>query len=1469
MKRKILSLALVFALLVTGVSPALAVEMDKETTISDYGPEADKGPGLAQPLDDSSGDLVKDLDPKGEGEAAASNEDLAIGEETISPPVGKANVANEDVHITSAEDLLKLIEDKYYSGFGKSDYVPGENYASGDEYHHVIENKNIILDNDITLPYDKVSQVIPQNLQDPLHNNGISLLNSNFNGNGHTITITKGDNPVYSLFNAIKNETKGQTLEVKDLTIVYESDVLGSGFARKIDGDVNPDLQEPDCHFSNIQVDVQGSILPHVGLANVGGLSRDDAGKDITNPRTGNIDSFAWVDSVNLATGISWTLSNTNVEGFTLNVAGNIGSQEAHKHDLAITDVVRSHTAGLFLMRSTRHFNKKIFTLNNITLNIGGGMYAKANGSDAYGKGAYAVGAAYDLQPIRLTNFKLNVGKDIQAIVAGKSQNTAESAGYSHVPILASGVGHDIFHVKDAEIKIGGSIQARNDSDVHIGAKALGIGAWCYIDPYENETPPESDPFTVDHNSLEVGGDIKAESTKKYKFPGNSYVATEACAGVMNSMSSGLDNNEYFKGNTLNVKGDIIAKATNNEGNSSYSRACLWGNFAGDNNTLSANSIQVVNEHSFGYAAPFVHYLKGEGNSVSLNDGISIDTTEDEAGGFALAVSEFDGSKNTIHVKKLLSKKPASVGGFASRIKTHDNHKDPNKIDGAKYYVAPHVKNVNLSLDGLDLGIAKENAYVGGFVARNLGLVENSRVKLPSADLSGDKAKYFGGFVGFNTGDGQIHSSTSTIKTLRAAGTGNNFVGGFVGWNSGTIGEDGQEGGSAYIGDMSVEAGGSTNNVGGFVGQNRKDILNSSACLTRMALNGNGNHYNLGGFAGYEYGSTVKNAAAYINDSIHGQKGNYVNIGGFTGIGFNTSHENNAAQVGEDILAEASTGPTNAAGYAGKMQEHNGSILVDKASSLVFGQVQADSTYTPPGRGLPNINAGFIGQAIGGSYENSAAYVGLLAPGILDKAGAGNLMATPSLGFLQGGQLSNFTVLSHDDKGWENYVMVGGNSSLEKLHFVHIQGSQRTAYPVKIDLSSGDISLGDQIGEISIAPRAFQDAYWEKDASKDRVSLPYENFAYVTKNDGNVSLTPILKDAHVLAPGQKAGTLTSYCNRHVAIQGNQNNRTVTYDILGLRGKPAVIFDLNYEKDNQPAGIYTIVAVNAGQALGDEKFPAKPVREGYIFKGWNIQADGQGRAFAAATLVKDDLRVYAQWARSSKASSGGATVVTPLLNKEDHFQYMIGYEDESFRPENKITRQEVAVMFSRLLKDRPEKGKIYSRDYHDVPDDLWSATGISYMSKLGIVKGYPDGSFKPQGPITRAEFAAIATRFDHLTSGEKNFTDVSPSHWAYNAIGKAAEAGWIKGYPDGSFKPDQAITRAEVVAITNQVLNRYADEEYINKNEARIIHYRDLDRKHWAYYKVVEASNGHQFIRKNNERDEIWKEINEKSFVYDK
>ena len=165
--------------------------------------------------------------------------------------------------------------------------------------------------------------------------------------------------------------------------------------------------------------------------------------------------------------------------------------------------------------------------------------------------------------------------------------------------------------------------------------------------------------------------------------------------------------------------------------------------------------------------------------------------------------------------------------------------------------------------------------------------------------------------------------------------------------------------------------------------------------------------------------------------------------------------------------------------------------------------------------------------------------------------------------------------------------------------------------------------------------------------------------------------------------------------------------------------------------------------------------------------------------------------------------------------------------------------------------------VYTTNIHNFTDvhNSWASTEISTLTNAGILKGYTDGSFRPDAAITRAEFAAIAARFDKLSGGIKTFSDVPTDHWAYAAITSAAEKGWVNGYSDGTFRPDNAITRAEVVKITNAVLMRTCDKDYVADNLSKLISYNDLTSAYWAYYDVLEASNAHDYKVVNDA--EIW------------
>ena len=209
-----------------------------------------------------------------------------------------------------------------------------------------------------------------------------------------------------------------------------------------------------------------------------------------------------------------------------------------------------------------------------------------------------------------------------------------------------------------------------------------------------------------------------------------------------------------------------------------------------------------------------------------------------------------------------------------------------------------------------------------------------------------------------------------------------------------------------------------------------------------------------------------------------------------------------------------------------------------------------------------------------------------------------------------------------------------------------------------------------------------------------------------------------------------------------------------------------------------------------------------------------------------------------------------------LNDVDHYAYIIGYDDQTVRPNNQITRAEVATIFFRLLTDEVREENMTSENsFSDVSEGQWFNKAVSTMAAMGVLTGYPDGTFRPNQAITRAEFASIAARFDlNPADGTATFSD-TVGHWAEAEISKAVRNGWVNGYPDGTFLPDQPITRAEAMALINRMLERNpAYPEDLCEDMNRWID--NSDETKWYYLDVQEATNSHTYVRLAD-GTEIW------------
>ena len=292
------------------------------------------------------------------------------------------------------------------------------------------------------------------------------------------------------------------------------------------------------------------------------------------------------------------------------------------------------------------------------------------------------------------------------------------------------------------------------------------------------------------------------------------------------------------------------------------------------------------------------------------------------------------------------------------------------------------------------------------------------------------------------------------------------------------------------------------------------------------------------------------------------------------------------------------------------------------------------------------------------------------------------------------------------------------------------------------------------------------------------------------------------------------------------------------------------------------------AAGNNSATGTAKLDAVPEVGNEPNSGYRASGSWDETPSVGLEIKKDTVFTFTY---SRRSSSGGSsrpstpTVTIPDdvptgLNGKDHYAYIIGYGNNDVRPQNNITRAEVATIFFRLLTDETREANMTkSNGYNDVKDGDWFCCAVSTLSKMGIIKGYEDGSFKPNDPISRAEFAAIAARFD--PNGDKTpatFADVT-SHWAKDEISIAANHGWIKGYEDGSFKPGQKITRAETMTLVNRVLNRLPEtKDDLHKDMKTWVD--NMDETAWYYLAVQEATNSHYFKNKTGTKFEQWTDL---------
>lgn len=305
--------------------------------------------------------------------------------------------------------------------------------------------------------------------------------------------------------------------------------------------------------------------------------------------------------------------------------------------------------------------------------------------------------------------------------------------------------------------------------------------------------------------------------------------------------------------------------------------------------------------------------------------------------------------------------------------------------------------------------------------------------------------------------------------------------------------------------------------------------------------------------------------------------------------------------------------------------------------------------------------------------------------------------------------------------------------------------------------------------------------------------------------------------------------------------------------------------INYASSDESLGTVTAGSETIGAVNGKPTGSTAQPKSGARFDGW-YSADGtllsteltfvptkeadavwQGTTYYAHFSAKRSPSTPSTPAKPDETKPALAPI-PEMLNGEDHYAYLLGYEDGTVRPNGSISRAEVATVLFRLLKDDVRTQNLTKDNaYSDVPDTAWYAAAVSTLSKMGVISGYPDGTFRPNAPITRAEFAAMIARFDETAkSADTPFTDIS-GHWAENAIGKAYGNGWVEGSSKTVFCPESNLTRAETATLLNRVLHRLPEKE--SDLLANQIVWPDNPETFWGYLTIQEATNSHEYERK--------------------
>lgn len=401
--------------------------------------------------------------------------------------------------------------------------------------------------------------------------------------------------------------------------------------------------------------------------------------------------------------------------------------------------------------------------------------------------------------------------------------------------------------------------------------------------------------------------------------------------------------------------------------------------------------------------------------------------------------------------------------------------------------------------------------------------------------------------------------------------------------------------------------------------------------------------------------------------------------------------------------------------------------------------------------------------------------------------------------------------------------------------------SDNPAYTVKLQNGDLVITAAIRVGGLSVSPTVLT----LEVGAQSRLT------ATVTPDDASNKTVRWTSDDETIASVDADGVVTAKAVGTVTITATTIDGQYTASCMvtvkdrGSGGHATDYYTLYFETDGGTAVRPIRRAEGSRIALNQTT-----EREGFIFTGWYL--DEECTQSVDYVILRRDTTVYAGWWKD--IADPVNTGVSRRLNTDEHIRYLRGYPDGAFGTDNNMTRVEAAQMFYGLLRDRNIPITVH---FDDVAEAAWYANAVETLASIGVIKGVGNGKFAPERSITRAEFTAIAMRFAELdTSGKNIFSDVPENAWYYDVIIGSIKYGWISGYPDGTFRPDNTITRAEVTAIVNRMLGRSGDESYILGHADSLTRFDDLTGSHWAYCDIMEAANEHDYTKTNGV--ERWK-----------